>query len=96
VGVSPSRPGTGPSGPEPTPVRVNGSEGVETMPRSGTTNEEIFPPTWIKVEVLADKNGVPGEIRLRRALKCLLRSFSIRCTRLTGRPPDATENASTH
>ena len=34
------------------------------------------------VELKATAGDVPGEVRLRRALKCLLRSFGLRAVRI--------------
>ena len=48
----------------------------------------------LELEALAD--GVPAVVRLRRALKCLLRAFGLRCRSVadvTPRPQPAGESA---
>jgi hypothetical protein len=46
-----------------------------------------FPPTWFLLRCLP--RDVPASVRMRRALKCLLRSFAIKCEAMRDEPPAA-------
>lgn len=52
----------------------------------GSVRSVPNPRFTMTVELLPD--DVPGMVRLRRALKCLLRSFRVRCRRIE--PVDST------
>jgi hypothetical protein len=41
---------------------------------------------WLKLRPLEDE--VPGEVRMRRALKALLRVYRIKVLKVSGRGPD--------
>ena len=41
-------------------------------------DQDDFGPTWFLLRPLPDPGGVPASVRMRRALKCLLRSFGIK------------------
>ncbi len=47
---------------------------------SSRAKGDDFGPCQLTLKPLPDHNGVPSSIRLRRALKCLLREFGWRCT----------------
>jgi hypothetical protein len=47
-----------------------------------------FPPTWFLLRPLPGWGGVPASIRMKRALKCLLRSFGIKNEGMRSPPPD--------
>lgn len=47
-----------------------------------------FPrDSWVLLRVMPDEDDIPGAIRMRQALKVLLRSFKIKCVRMTGVGP---------
>jgi len=46
-----------------------------------------FPPTWILIRPLPDPDGVPASVRVRRALKCLLRAYRLRVVKVTNVGP---------
>jgi len=43
-----------------------------------------FGDTWVLLRPLVDPDGIPGAVRMRRALKALLRGYGIRVERITG------------
>lgn len=43
-----------------------------------------FGDTWVLLRPLVDPDGIPGRVRMRRALKALLRGYGIRVERITG------------
>jgi hypothetical protein len=42
----------------------------------------------VVLEILPTEDGVPEINRMKRALKCLLRAYKIRCIRILQDPPD--------
>lgn len=48
--------------------------------------------TPVKLTLLPLPDAVPATIRLRRALKCLLRSFGLKCVRIEDAPPAAADD----
>lgn len=43
--------------------------------------------TWLKIRTLPDPDGVPGNVRLRRCLKSMLRAYGLRVERVSGEGP---------
>ena len=59
----------------------------------GPRESDDFGPTWFLLRVLPDR--VPASIRMRRALKCLLRSFRIKCEGMRDGEPAESEQTPT-
>jgi hypothetical protein len=49
--------------------------------------DDDFPPTWLLIKPL--RADTPARIRVRAALKALLRSYRIRVLKISGAGPDA-------
>jgi hypothetical protein len=55
----------------------------------GDDDTADFPETWVKLRPLVDHDrGIPASVRMRRALKCLLRSYGIRVEKVQGATPE--------
>jgi hypothetical protein len=55
---------------------------------AGPREIDDFGPTWFLLRPLPGWGGVPASVRMRRALKCLLRGFGIRCEAMRDAPPE--------
>lgn len=53
---------------------------------------ESDPEVWV-IHVRATGDGPPVHIRVRKFLKCALRAYGLRCTRVTGENTSANQNA---
>jgi hypothetical protein len=58
--------------------------GALTVPQ----HDADFPvEAWLRVRVLPRDDGLPRAVRMRKALKCLLRAYGVQCQRLTPTKP---------
>jgi hypothetical protein len=62
-----------------TPRRVRKSER-----HGGECTKGANAPTTFTLTVEVEPSSVPAAVRLRRALKCILRSFGVRCVMIRG------------
>ena len=59
---------------------------MNSQPTNQTAADDFPPRSWLLVEV--KPGDVPKSVRMRAALKCLLRSYGIRVVKVSGQVPN--------